>query len=518
MDEVQHRFALWSLMPSFLLFFFLVCYYCLLVLATCSALSTDEQVHDNVVLTQVRNGQRLDSLRHNVEWKHRPFAGAINSLAFGGKSRYLCIGDESGAVCIWDLKKRLRVRQFFHDGHPSRQVSLDPTDTYIFSLAPRKFSIYMLKEGTAVRAFHLPPPQPGSGNGGVFTRYHTSALEPNLTAIGTSEGIIHIYDVHQPTHQSNQPIFSFGTRRNSYVTGLAFSPNNSKYLFVSDQEGFLTLYDKNTGQSLHTIASLNESIMAMKMHTNGYLVAVGTERGQVLVYDIRQQSTNMMVASMLVQNGPVTCIQFAPPPKASSTKNGGQQPNAVAQQSSIDETNQYSGPPPPSDNRKQSSPSQKQQQPQTSPAANGKPKMHVPSLSEIQSAKENLSSSQNIEPMNGRRSQSPSPAKQQKPPLPQQQPPQEPAARRQQQQIVVDDQSKASGSTQAYSLQPQQVVGVNSSGSVPSLVSLSTANSPFFRFLVPVKDGDNGHAYVGCEEVVVSLIRISPLSCVCALF
>ena len=77
------------------------------VLATVSAASTDEEEHNNVVLTAAESGTRLDSLQHNQNW-NRP-AGIGTSVGFGGKSRYLAIGDDSGAVCLWDLKK---VRKF----------------------------------------------------------------------------------------------------------------------------------------------------------------------------------------------------------------------------------------------------------------------------------------------------------------------------------------------------------------------------------------------------------------------
>ena len=81
---------------------------------------------NNVVLTVAESGNRVDSLQHDLNWDRPPASGT--SIAFGGKSRYIAVGDNSGAVCLWDLKKRMRVREFFHDGYPSIQVAVEPSD------------------------------------------------------------------------------------------------------------------------------------------------------------------------------------------------------------------------------------------------------------------------------------------------------------------------------------------------------------------------------------------------------
>ena len=116
------------------------------VIATCSAVSTDEVIHQNVVLISSQTGSRLDSFQHNKDWNVNGRSNGIaRTIQFGGKSRYLCIGDDSGAVCLWDLKKHVRVRQFFHDKHPSIQVALDPSDTYVLSLSSRMHVHFQLE-------------------------------------------------------------------------------------------------------------------------------------------------------------------------------------------------------------------------------------------------------------------------------------------------------------------------------------------------------------------------------------
>lgn len=266
------------------------------VLASCSGISTDAQMHNTVILTAAQTGKTLDSLQHNQHWK-RP-AGATTSLAFGGKSRYLCIGDTSGAVCLWDLKKRVRVRQFFHDDHPSRQVSLDPTDTYILSLSQRLFSIYNLREGKRVSSIEP------SGNYG-FTRFHTSSLDSNITAVGTTEGSILLYDLSD--YSSSDPLFTLN-KRQSRITDLSFSPINPKLLGATSTDGSLMFYDKSSGEMIQQLASLSCGINSISMHDDGVSCAVGTETGEVLMYDLRQNSP---LSSIYVE-GSVKSLQFAP--------------------------------------------------------------------------------------------------------------------------------------------------------------------------------------------------------------
>jgi hypothetical protein len=289
-------------LTRFLLVFdlFLVFFYDL-VLASCSRVNTDEKLHDNVVLTAAQSGAKLDSLQHNQDWK-RP-AGKTTSVAFGGKSRYLCLGDSSGAVCLWDLKKRLRVRQFFQDGYPCRQVALDPTDRYVVSLSDRLLSIYNLREGTL--AMTLSPP--GSYS---FTKFHISTMEPNVAAVGTTDGSILLYDITDK--ESPSPFFALDRRHAGAITGVAISPQNAQLLAATSDDGTLMFFDTQSGETIHQLAALTSPITCMSLHYDGMSCAVGTESGEVFLYDLKE---NTPLSSLRVKYA-VSSIQFAPPPKS----------------------------------------------------------------------------------------------------------------------------------------------------------------------------------------------------------
>jgi WD40 repeat protein len=278
------------------------------VLASCSTVSTDEVQHENVVLTASVSGTKLDALQHNKDWSRQ--GGATTSIAFGGKSRYLCLGDTSGAVCLWDLKKRLRVRQFSHDGYPSRQVALDPTDKLVLSLADQKFSIYNLREGTLSST--LTPQGDYS-----YTRFSTSALEPHIAALGTRDGSILLYDIARTATDNNKyragtkPFFSMHHRHSESISGIAISAANPQLVGTSSYDGTLKFFDFRSGETIHKVASLDSAITSLSLHAEGVSCAVGTTAGSVLVYDLRKM---LPVASIAVTDS-VVSLQYAFPPK-----------------------------------------------------------------------------------------------------------------------------------------------------------------------------------------------------------
>lgn len=278
-------------------------------------MSTGEQLHNNVVLTAAQSGSLLDSLQHNQQWQRPP--GAATSLAFGGKSRYLCIGDSTGAVCLWDLKKKLRVRQFFHVGKPSLQVSLDPTDTYVLSLTSQALHSYKLREGVPAKTW---TPQQKNYS---FTKYCTSILEPNITAIGTDDGSALLYDISDM--QKSVPFFGLSRRHKGPITGIAFSHTNDKLLASASADGILQFFDKKAGSAIEQMEKVRNGISTMALHGDGVTCAVGNNSGEVILYDLRQ--AHQPLASMYVQ-GPVTSLQFSPLPKNSVPTQSNASPSA----------------------------------------------------------------------------------------------------------------------------------------------------------------------------------------------
>ncbi|KAL3916172.1 MAG: hypothetical protein SGILL_005300 [Bacillariaceae sp.] len=279
-----------------------------MVLATCSAVSTEEHEHDNIVLMSSQSGSRLDTFQHSDNK-----AIVANCLQFGGKSRYLCVGDEAGSVHMWDLKKKVRVRRFLHPGSPSRQVSLDPTDSYCLSLSPDRLHVYNVREGKLVKSFS----PPGDGSGSVFTKYCTSTLEPSMVAVGSNNGSIFLYDIRSKEEDSEAPFAVLQKRHRGSITGLAFSSVHPNVLVTSGNDGAIRMIDIRSGETMQEIQNeeVTSPINTLSLHArNGHLCAIGCESGDVIIFDLDRDGEDAMVATMNV-GGAVEEVAFIPPPR-----------------------------------------------------------------------------------------------------------------------------------------------------------------------------------------------------------
>ena len=255
-----------------------------------------ENNQDNVVLTSTFHNNRLESFRHDVGLKRPRSAPATNAKAtcvtFGLKSRHLLVGDDSGAVCLWDLKKKARVRHYF-TSTGCLEATLDPTDTNVLSLTKRSLHIFRLREGT------LSATIPGSSR---FTKLSTSQLEPTTVAIGTCIGNIDVLDVSLQTK-----VISMSPHTGS-VTAVAFSAVSKLLLASASVDETLAFFDASNGKLVQRM-SLHSSATSMNFRNDGRTCAVGTESGRVLLFDLRKPEEPIATCQV---DGKVSAVQFVP--------------------------------------------------------------------------------------------------------------------------------------------------------------------------------------------------------------
>lgn len=145
----------------------------------------------------------------------------------------------------------------------------------------------------------------------LFTCYKSSTLEPHIAAVGSDDGSLLLYDI--ANLQKSVPFLSLNRRHSSPITGIAFSPTNDKLMAATSSDGTLKFFDKLSGSLIEQHASVKSGITSMTMNSDGFSCAVGTEGGEVILYDLRQGGSPL--ASMYVE-GPVTTVKFAPAPRA----------------------------------------------------------------------------------------------------------------------------------------------------------------------------------------------------------
>ncbi len=332
-----------------------------MVIATASGVSTDDLGHDNIVLLSSQSGQTLDSFQHDADWKQQEQQRLeknlgncpATSVGFGGKSRYLCVGDASGAVCLWDLKKRLRVRQFFHTfsdrPDPSLQVSLDPTDTYVLSLSPSSLYRYNLRDGQLVNRRR--PPEDGNDiDVPLFTVFSISDKEPTFVAIGADDGRIFVHDIGNP----KGALLEMPQHHSGEVTGLAFSPINPNLVFSCGTDGTILVHNKADCTSYRLSVENNlPPIVSMSLHARESTLAVGCKSGDVFVYnlDTNGKSTTLVASHPTAE--PVMALSFAPPARFKH-KQKPQNTESVSKSSSVSTKSETSSKPKPTNTQKPS--------------------------------------------------------------------------------------------------------------------------------------------------------------------
>jgi WD40 repeat protein len=289
--------------------------------------------YDSVVLTSVLSQKPLESFRQawndKLLMKSRSdgsYGCSYTSIAFGVKSRYLCLGDTSGDVSLLDLKKScVVVRQYpSSDGLACRQASLDPTESFVIVLSRETLSIFQLREGALLHRFSVYDDTSGSLS---FTNFHVSPFRqlPSMIAVGTDQGCIQVLDIANsfqkttatPADEPWQPRFTLTnapshTRRGritSPVVGIAFSAQVKPLLVSISRHGYLSFNDVDLGHHIEQRQVAERVVTSLTYHQDGNILALGTDDGRVAIYDIRNLNDPISTYKM---GDAVTCVKFAP--------------------------------------------------------------------------------------------------------------------------------------------------------------------------------------------------------------
>jgi WD40 repeat protein len=289
----------------------------------CCVVETQSIDNDIIALLSAQSGRLLSSFG-----KQTPIQGSL-AAAFGGKSRYLCMGTADGGVLIWDLKKQAQTRRF-KISSPCLQVCLDPTDVFVFALGEWNLSVYRLREARLVA--EIQPPNDDNGDNDdnddatagygrstqpMLSCFDTSSQAPYLTAVGSQDGRVWIYDLSTITMASNLHTASSGsgtpplkewTLSNVPIVKLDFVGALNRLVVAS--ENHIGVYEYQSCKLLFQVEfdleMKGDKVTSMSCKAN--LVAVGRASGKVVVWDWELQT---QVASFDAP-APVQRVAFAP--------------------------------------------------------------------------------------------------------------------------------------------------------------------------------------------------------------
>ena len=342
------------------------------VLATCSSSSSIHDEVPNVALTHAASGATLETFSNFLPSSNAAPAAAT-SLGFGGKSRYLVVGDASGCASVWDLKKTARVRTFRLPRPPgggsasnvsARRMAplhvqgctaarIDPTDTFVAAASGWETDgavrLYKLREGKLAATLRDIDTDNNEweGHGGVSVgAIDFSPLDSSRVAVGTRDGTLLLWDMQAATssaagaspsrRKAVPPTLRLTRRHDDAVTGIAFSPVNNVLLSSCSADGSVSFHDVNMlrtiqsfrpgselGQRSVRSSSMLSGVMSVSFASDGVTCAAGSINGHVYLYDLRKSGpvsrmdfvSNVNVAPV---EAPVLNVKFA----CHSTTNG----------------------------------------------------------------------------------------------------------------------------------------------------------------------------------------------------
>jgi WD40 repeat protein len=285
------------------------------VLATCA--DTTKQQQPSVVLVNTSaysTGTVMDAFPHEDGTTSSSSSSSSSrtvptSLSFGGKSRYLCIANDTGHVGLWDLKQKLRVRSYSPSPlTPSLQTAMD--DTYCYSLTKDALHVLNIKQGTVAASIGAI----GMESSNRFTRMQLLLLPSNSKshsiAIGTQNGDIEIHRISSATGGAwLLTKLTTSLPHQGAIQGMDVL--NEQVLASCSADGILCfthIEQETTIQSIQLTDNNNTPMNLTSLSVEGNLCAVGTDTGTVHIYNVRNFDAPLAILEL---EDVITTLKFA---------------------------------------------------------------------------------------------------------------------------------------------------------------------------------------------------------------
>ncbi|RXG50973.1 Protein NEDD1 [Armadillidium vulgare] len=225
--------------------------------------------------------------------------GNVTCLEFcKTNSRYLAIGDSKDQILIWDVKGNYKKKSYTVPKSCITNLSFSSSDSHLavgtvhgdaFTISNTNnlvsSPIKVFLEKTEVKDI----------------RY--SMLNRSIVGVCGGNGYVALYDA------ITSKVFARHNSHSAPVSNVAFSPINELLMISVGYDKKLISYDVNT-KSIVMKCETENPLTCISFMTNGQSVAVGTMKGEVIVYDLRMLSHPLYKTK--AYKGPVYDLKFQP--------------------------------------------------------------------------------------------------------------------------------------------------------------------------------------------------------------
>ncbi|XP_067683678.1 protein NEDD1-like [Haliotis asinina] len=219
-------------------------------------------------------------------------------LDIGYNTRFLVTGGSDSIVSVWDLKgKKLKTSFKEHKG-PVTCTQFNWNDSYIASGSESgEIILHNFVTGQSSSPLLAPKSE-------AIRQLQYNYYKKSLLGSASDDGSINLWDTN-----TRRLLHSFNKVHMAPATGLAFSPLNEMLMLSVGLDQKLVCYDLQGKRTLKTITADSPLTSVDIMH-NGGTVAVGSTRGKIFIYDLRQGVTP--VKRFSAHKSSVHCLKFQP--------------------------------------------------------------------------------------------------------------------------------------------------------------------------------------------------------------
>ena len=208
-------------------------------------------------------------------------------------SRYVLCGSTNGTAAIWDRKSSKMKKTFSVTKNPLTRVRWNWNDSHI-AMSSDKGEIMLCNVVNGVASSPFSTPNTESISQLTYNPYSKSCL------VSVSEGgVVSAWDTNAHRLQ-----FAFKSSHQAPASDLAFSPINNHLMVSVGLDKRCVFYDLHNRKPVNTILS-DHPLTSCDIHHDGVTLLLGSSRGKLFIYDLRQDSTpihNISAHSSAVRN------------------------------------------------------------------------------------------------------------------------------------------------------------------------------------------------------------------------